>query len=292
MGDFASAGANYVSAPDGTPIAYWTTGTGPSVVLVHGTTSDHTTFHELVPHLAESRTVVTFDRRGRGQSGDGDGSPYRIEREFEDVAALVDCVAAQQGAPADVVSHSFGAFVALGAAQLAAGLHALVAYSPGFGAEYPPGALERVEDASASADPDTALQVMFREIIGMTEEEIQAMRRSPVWRARMAIAGTDARECRADEAFLRTYAAGLAELTAPVLVLSGATNTGPKREIAARLAGLLPNSASYEMPDQGHVAHHFAPAELTSICLRFFTDPDGTGAGACDRSQRGIMKRE
>lgn len=282
MGNFASGGVNYVSAPDGTSIAYWTTGSGPSVVLVHGTTSDHTTFRELGPHLAESRTVITFDRRGRGQSGDGDGSPYHVEREFEDVAALIDHVAERQGAPADVVSHSFGAFIALGAAQRAAGLHALVAYSPGFGAEYPPGALERVEDASASDDPDTALQVMFREIIGMPDDEIQAMRRSPVWRARMAIAGTVARECRADEAFLRTYGTSLTELTAPVLVLSGATNTGPKREIAAQLAGLLPNSASYEMPDQGHVAHHFAPAELTRICLRFFADPNGAG-GAGDR---------
>lgn len=287
MSDFVSDSDNYVSAPDGTSIAYWTTGTGPSVVLVHGTTSDHTTFHELVPHLAQSRTVVTLDRRGRGQSGDGDGAPYHVEREFDDIAAVIDHVAAQQGAPADVISHSFGAFVALGAAQRAAGVRALVAYSPGFGAEYPPGALERVEGASASADPDTALQVMFREIIGMTEEEIQGMRRSPVWRARMAIAGTVARECRADEAFLRTYGTSLAALTVPVLVLSGATNTGPKREIASQLAGLLSKSASYEMADQGHVAHHFAPAELTRICLRFFADPDGAADGACERSQQG-----
>ncbi len=286
MSDFPLGTVNYVSSSDGTPIAYWATGSGPSVVLVHGTTSDHTTFNELLPHLAESRTVVTFDRRGRGQSGDGDGSPYQVEREFDDVAAVIARVATQQSGPTDVIGHSFGAFVAIGAARRAtAGLRALVAYSPGFGAEYPPGALEKVESASDSDNPDEALQVMFREIIGMTEEETQAMRRSPVWAARMAIAGTVARECRADEAFLRTYETTMAEVTAPVLVLSGATNTGPKRKLATQLAAQLPNSASYEIPDQGHVAHHFAPAELTRVCLRFLADPYGWRAVTPDSQQ-------
>lgn len=280
MSDFAQGSTHYVSSSDGTRIAFWTTGNGPSVVLVHGTTSDHTTFNELVPHLAKSRTVVTFDRRGRGQSGDGDGLPYHVEREFDDVAAVIARVAAQQGSPTDVISHSFGAFIAVGAAQRAAGLRALVAYSPGFGAEYPPGALEKVEAASDSDNPDEALQIMFREIIGMTDEETQAMRRSPVWLARIAIAGTVARECRADEAFLRTYKTTMAQVNTPVLVLSGATNTGPKREIARQLAAQLPTSASYEMPDQGHVAHHFAPAELAEVCLRFLADPAGWAAAA------------
>lgn len=285
MSDFAQGSTHYVSSSDGTRIAFWTMGNGPSVVLVHGTTSDHTTFNELVPRLAKSRTVVTFDRRGRGQSGDGDGSPYHVEREFDDVAAVIARVAAQQGSPTDVISHSFGAFIAVGAAQRAAGLRALVAYSPGFGAEYPSGALEKVEAASDSDNPDEALQIMFREIIGMTAEETQAMRRSPVWLARIAIAGTVARECRADEAFLRTYKTTMAQVNTPVLVLSGATNTGPKREIARQLAAQLPNSASYEMPDQGHVAHHFAPAELADVCLRFLADPAGWAAVAPSSQQ-------
>ena len=86
--------ADRISAPDLTPIAYWTAGTGNPIVLVHGTTSDHTTYNELTPHLARSRTVVSFDRRGRGQSGDG-RADYDVEREFADLATLVDTIAAR-----------------------------------------------------------------------------------------------------------------------------------------------------------------------------------------------------
>lgn len=260
--------ADRISAPDLTPIAYWTAGTGNPIVLVHGTTSDHTTYNELTPHLASSRTVVSFDRRGRGQSGDG-SADYDVEREFADLATLVDTIAARHAGPVDVFGHSFGAFVALGAALRTANVRALIAYSPGFGAEYPPGSLDQIEAATAADNRDEVLQVMFRDVIGMPDDEIQAMRRSPVWQVREAAAGTIARECRADESFLRRYQAPLAGLDCPVLVVSGQKNPEPKRQIAVRLAGLLPAAWLYEMPGQGHVAHHFAPAELTSICLGF-----------------------
>jgi pimeloyl-ACP methyl ester carboxylesterase len=271
--------AHRVSAPDGTQIAYWTVGTGSAIVLVHGTTSDHTTYDELIPHVARWRTVVSFDRRGRGQSGDG-GASYDVEREFEDLAALVDEVAAQQAAPVDVFGHSFGAFVALGGALRTTNVRAVVAYSPGFGAEYPPGSLDQIEAATAADDRDEVLQVMFREVIGMPDDEVQAMRRSPVWQRRQAAAGTIGRECRADESFLRRYQSALGELREPVLVISGAKNPEPKRQIAGRLADLVPAASLYEMPGQGHVAHHFAPEELTRTCLRFFDTLDARFAAS------------
>lgn len=265
--------AREVTAPDGTQIAFWTAGSGSAIVLAHGTTSDHTTYNELVPHLANRRTVVTYDRRGRGLSGD-EAAVYDIEREFADLAALADQVAEQQAAPVDVLGHSFGAFIALGAALRTTNVRALVAYSPGFGAEYPPGSLEQIQVATAADDRDQVLQVMFRDVIGMPDDEIQAMRRSPVWQLRQAAAGTIGRECQADESFLRRYQGDLRGLKIPVLVVSGAKNPEPKRLIAARLADLLPAASLYEMPGQGHVAHHFAPDELASICLEFLDNTD------------------
>lgn len=67
-------------SPDGTKIAYWTTGGGPPLVLVHGTASHHTTWDRLVPHLAPHATVHPMDRRGRGASDDG--SAYDLMREL------------------------------------------------------------------------------------------------------------------------------------------------------------------------------------------------------------------
>lgn len=257
-----------VQGADGTPIAYWTSGTGPAVVLVHGTTSDHTTMDEIAPHFAATRTVTTFDRRGRGASGDG--AAYDFDEELDDAAAVFAAAAAAQGGPVDVFGHSFGAFVALGAAARSPHVRSVVGYSPGFGAGYPSGSLERIEAATASDDLDTALQVVFREVIGMTDSEIAKMRESPVWAVRVAAAGTVARECRADESFLRDYAGELASLQIPVLVVSGETNTEPKRKVATDLAAAIPTAELYEMPGQGHVAHHFAAADLSALAVRFY----------------------
>jgi hypothetical protein len=80
-----------VISRDGTEIAYWTTGDGPPLVLVHGTTADHTRWRPLLPYLEPHATVHAMDRRRRG--GSGDRPDYELAREYEDVAAVVDAVA-------------------------------------------------------------------------------------------------------------------------------------------------------------------------------------------------------
>src|ERR1700722_14886912 len=89
------------TSEDGVSLAIWASGAGRPVLLVHGTTSSHATFDELVPHLQEHRRVYRYDRRGRGLSGDGTpGAPYRLELEFADLAAVVGHVVTAEGAPA------------------------------------------------------------------------------------------------------------------------------------------------------------------------------------------------
>jgi pimeloyl-ACP methyl ester carboxylesterase len=109
-------GRGTTTSLDGTPIAWFRSGDGPPVVLVHGATADHTAWRTAGPLLATSHTLYAIDRRGRGASGDT--APYAIAREYEDVAAVVDAVAAAEGSPVDVVGHSFGGRVGLGAALL------------------------------------------------------------------------------------------------------------------------------------------------------------------------------
>ena len=105
-----------VSSGDGTEISYWTSGDGPPIVLVHGAPADHTRWRPLLPYLEQHLTVHAIDRRGRGASGDA--AEYSLEREYEDVAALVDAVAAASGELVDVYGHSHGGIVAFGAATL------------------------------------------------------------------------------------------------------------------------------------------------------------------------------
>jgi pimeloyl-ACP methyl ester carboxylesterase len=267
-----------VTSPDDVPLAVWAGGAGRPVLLVHGTTSDHSTFDELVPHLEDKRRVYRYDRRGRGLSGDGaPGQPYRIELEYADAAAVAAHVLAAEGTEPDVISHSFGAYVTLGAVAARAPMRGVVAYSPGFGAEYPPGALERIEAAIADSDADAALRLVFSEIIGMPEEDIQVLADSAVWQVRVAAAWSVIRECQEDEAFPRVSGPLLAQIRQPVLVLDGARNVPAKRELAARLATAIPGARLESMADEGHAAHHTASAALTALCLRFFDEFSSVG---------------
>ena len=261
------------TSEDGVSLAIWASGAGRPVLLVHGTTSSHATFDELVPHLQEHRRVYRYDRRGRGLSGDGPpGAPYRLELEFADAVAVAEQVAAAEGAPVDVLSHSFGAYVALGAAPGQDAIRSVVAYSPGFGAEYPAGSLDGIEAAISQSDPDTALRLVFRDVIGMPPEDIQVLADSEVWQVRVAAAWSVVRECQADEAFVRRSGPLLAQISQPVLVLSGERNVPAKRELAARLSRMIPGAQLDDLPGEGHAAHHTAPAALTARCLRFFDE--------------------
>jgi pimeloyl-ACP methyl ester carboxylesterase len=93
---------------DGTAIAYWTTGEGPPLVLAHGSMGDHTAFDPLVAELRDTMTTLAMDRRGFGASGDAAG--YALEREFDDVAAVVEAVAARTGGPVALEGHAHLAY--------------------------------------------------------------------------------------------------------------------------------------------------------------------------------------
>src|SRR5690242_14877768 len=100
-----------VTSKDGTPLALWKSGVGPSLVAVHGACADHTAWDSVVPLLADTFTVYAMDRRGRGASGDA--PRYALEREFEDVAAAVDALPG----PVHLYGHSFGGICAVEAAM-------------------------------------------------------------------------------------------------------------------------------------------------------------------------------
>ena len=121
----------HVTAPDGVQIACEVSGRGPTLVLVHGAGSARWSFDLLRPLLEPRFTVVAVDRRGRGDSGDG--RSYRLESEFEDVAAVVGSVRDEAEGPVHLFGHSYGGLVAGGAAPLAEGLGKLVLYEPPMG---------------------------------------------------------------------------------------------------------------------------------------------------------------
>ena len=259
-----SAVVAHVASSDGTRIGCHRSGTGPALVLVHGATAAHWSFRFLVPELVDRFTVYAIDRRGRGESGDA--AEYAIEREFEDVAAVVDSL----DGPVDVFGHSYGATVALGAALLAENVRRLVLYEPSPGLEVVPGAdLDRIEALVAEGERDGALTEALH-LFGLTPEEIDQLRASPTWHDRVAAANTVSREVRA-EAASDVDPARLHALAAPVLLLLGEESPGWAREATEQIAAALPDARVAVLHGQGHVAIVTAPGLVAAELARFLS---------------------
>jgi pimeloyl-ACP methyl ester carboxylesterase len=270
----AEATMTRVVSRDGTQIADWTSGTGPPLVLVHGTTADHTRWRPLLPHLEPHACVHAMDRRGRGASGDGPG--YDLAREFEDVAAVVDAVAEAAGTTVDVLGHSFGGLCAFGAAALTANVRRLVLYEgwppvhPDAWA-LPPGVEERLDALLAEGRREAVLETFFREVVRMPEAEFAAYRALPAWQARIAAAHTITRESRAEQAapFDPEQAA---TITAPVLLLVGGDSPEFLKDGVDTVAAALPDARIMVIEGQQHIAIDLVPSVFADHVLAFLRD--------------------
>ena len=252
---------------DGTEIAYWQTGTGgPALLLVHGTTADHTAFDAVLTGLEPHFTVFTMDRRGRG--GSGDSARFSIEREFEDVAAVVGSI----GAPVNVLGHSYGALCALEAAQLTSKITRLVLYDApviNMGLdELPVGFVEELDELLDQGRRDQVLERVYQ-ILGMSAAEIEQRRTHPSWPGRVAAAHTVPRELRAGALQYRFNWAALAEINQPTLLLCG-EHSGPRlRASTAALHSVLPTSQVVVLRGQGHVGLRTSPELIASEVIAF-----------------------
>jgi pimeloyl-ACP methyl ester carboxylesterase len=254
----------FVDSTDGTPIAVFSSGSGSPLVVVHGAAADHTTFRTVGPLFAAQHRVHAIDRRGRGASGDG--PTYGIEREYEDVAAVVDAIAAETGAGVDVVGHSFGGRVALGAALKSKAMRRLVVYEgapPADEPYQPPGLRRRLERVLAADGPAVMFETFLAEVIGMSPDDIAAYRANPVWPDRVAAAPTILRELDGES----SPAAGLAALSAvtlPVLQMLGGDSRPAFRRATEALDARLPNGRVVVIDGAKHAAHHTHAARFVA----------------------------
>lgn len=271
MGPTDGAAMSLVTSDDGTDIAVWTSGRGQPLLLVHGAPADHTRWRPLLPHLEPHFTVHAMDRRGRGASGDA--APYSLEREYEDVAAVVAAVATTAGTPVNVYGHSHGGIVALGAAALSPRVRKLVLYEgwpvpdPSVYA-LPPHVERRMDALLAAGDRDGVVETLFRSLEDISDEDMAALRAAPSWAGRVAVAHTVTREIRG-ETTARLDPVLAARITAPVLLLTGALSSDPAQPHAETVAETLPNARVEVIPGQQHVADILQPADFAARLLHF-----------------------
>jgi pimeloyl-ACP methyl ester carboxylesterase len=259
-----------ILSKDGTLIAYQRSGSGAPLVLVHGTGGFSTRWKPILPALEKYFTVYAVDRRGRGESGDG--SNYAIEREFDDVAAVVDSI----GNGVNLLSHSFGAVCALEAALRTSHLRKLILYEPPLAlvglSIYPEGIIDRLQAQLDSGDRRGVLTTFFHEVVRMPAHEFELFQLSPAFPARIAPAHTLPRELRVHEAY-QFKPERFKTLNVPTLLLLGGDSPSFFKAAIEAVNGALPNSRIVVLPGQKHIAMDTAPDLFVREVLAFLAEP-------------------
>lgn len=263
-----------VTSKDHTTIAYTKQGSGPALILVDGALC-YRAFGPspaLAAKLQDHFTVYTYDRRGRGESGNT--KPYAPEREIEDLAALIEVA----GGHARLFGQSSGAMLALAAAaQLGSKVTAVALYEPplivdGSRDPMPADFLQRTQDHINSGRPGEAVK-MFMRFVGMPGLMVAVMPLMPMWKKIEAIAPT----LPYDYAFVAPFQLGqpLPEdrwqtLTTPVLVGVGSKSPKWMHSTNHSLAAALPNAKPVVLPGQTHMVKADV---LAPVLSQFFTAP-------------------
>ena len=256
-----------VASPDGTRIAFWQSGGGPPLLLVHGATADHTTTWRFVLQEFERRfTVYAMDRRGRG--GSGDSPAYSLQREAEDIAAIIDSI----GEPVDMLGHSYGGLCAIEAGLLTTNLRRLILYEavPLRGTDgYKPGIIDRLEAMLRGGDVEGMLVAMFRDLVEMPVEELERLRsQRDAWEVRLRNAPTLPRELKVEESYIFAPER-FAGIRIPTLLLVGGDSPLREQSNAKGVAEALPDARIVALPGQQHAAMYSAPDAFVRTVVRF-----------------------
>lgn len=258
---------NKVTSSDGTHIAFERLGEGPALVIVGGSLADHQFYAPLADELAEHFTVYNFDRRGRGQSGDTE--PYAVEREIDDVGALI----AYAKEPVLLYGHSAGSALALRAAASGLNVARLALADPPFTprgeddevakAEHAEQAA-RIQELNDKGDYKGSAKFFLKDY-GLSDEDLEAMFQSP--------AGEGILDCvRALPYDYAVLGDGLvptelaAKVNVPTLVL--AAEAMP--ETAQVLVKAMPNARLRAMEAS---THELPPEGLASVLKEFLSEP-------------------
>jgi len=261
-----------VTSADGTRIAYEQRGDGPPLVLLHGG-GTHRYWDPVVPRFADDYTVVTPDRRGRGESGDSDD--YAVQREVEDARAVVDAV----GGDPVVVGHSFGGLQALEAAQ-DADVAGVAAYEPAYlVGDYREQAdlAARMQERLDEGDREGAMKRHLAEVVhgGDVDDDDDGLDAWladwPAWPDCVAHVENTVRMDRALETheLPETLA-----VDAPALLLTGTGGPPHLRDSVRAARDALPRSRFVEFDGLGHLAPATAPAVVARE-LQAFLDTVG-----------------
>ena len=254
---------------DGTRIAYEAVGSGPALILVNGALSTRSAAADVAEMLARDFSVYFYDRRGRGDSGDS--GPYAVEREIEDLAAILK----EAGGEAGLYGHSSGAVLALNAAERVSGISRLAVYEPpfivtterpGLAPDYP----EQLAELISEGRNGEAVEHFMTLAVGMPQAAVAHIRKSPAWGMLEKIAHT----LLYDQAIMEGMMSGKplpdgkwGGISIPTLVMTGGASPDWFARGADDLCGHLLRVERKILPEQDHGAR---PEVLVPVLRGFF----------------------
>jgi pimeloyl-ACP methyl ester carboxylesterase len=246
-----------VASDDGTQISVQKAGSGPALLLVHGSLFNGSiSWGAVLPKLAEHFTVYAMDRRGRAPSGDV--KPHSIGIEAGDIARVVESI----GSPVTLLSHSFGALASLDALDRLKTVSHLILYEPPVTNEGArpdsDGVLAKLDSALAAGDREQVVMTFLLEQVRVPPDRIGGLKSSPIWPVILQIAPTLPRESRAVNTY-RIATDSLANWKTPSTVLLGSMTTGLLRDAAFFLRDHIPGCRLVVLEGQGHGAMLDAP---------------------------------
>ena len=257
-----------VTSKDGTTIGFRKSGSGPPLLLIHGTTADHRRWSGILASFEERFTVYAMDRRGRGLSTDA--PDYSIFREAEDVATVLEHI----GEPVFVLGHSYGAVCALESTLLTDKIRRLILYEPPIPTGVPmyPGNVPEGLQALIDRDSlEAALKLFMQEVVRMPGHELKVYSQLPMWKERIKLVPTIPREVTIDRSY-QFDAKRFAHYQVPILLLLGGDSPELFRRAIAVLDSALTSSAVVTLPGQQHIAMDTNPELFVGEVVQFLVE--------------------
>lgn len=257
-----------VRSPDGTRLGVERVGEGPALLAVHGGIGDRSRWNLLKDRVADRFTLYLPDRRGRGASTRESRAPYALDREVEDVLAVIEAI----GEPVRYLGHSYGALLGMEALRRSDAIARALLYEPPFDT---PGnvtidadVLDRIEARVEAGERDAALEVFYREVLGADPEPFRSL---PMWPVRVAVVHTIVREGRIGLEYALDPAR-FAHVSAPTRILLGSESPETFRASARAAERAIPSAHVVPLPGQGHTMIDADPDGFVRHVLDFLGD--------------------
>jgi pimeloyl-ACP methyl ester carboxylesterase len=252
-----------VVSKDGTRIGFEKVGSGPPIVIVHGSLTTGSSWLPVANGLKDLFTCYLMDRRGRGASGDA--SAYSLATEADDIRAVLD----RAGTDACLMGHSYGAICTLEAA-VANGPHKLIIYEAPLpiSKKVVGAAFRDLRAAVQRGDSDEGLTIGLRDMVRVSPDELHGLRQSPLWSEMVRLTPGWVREIQ-EISNLDFGVARYTDIEAPTLLLLGTATAPHHVESTRALAAALPDARTVEFEGHSHFAHLTATDQFVAALAGF-----------------------